>query len=1352
LPEYLEALLTATSAYLPRTLVRPLLTKPDGELLIYPLEGTVMFADIDGFVRLAERFSEVAPEEGAEELTRVVNRFLEILITVTGRHDGDLQKFGGDAGLLLFTGEGHVERAVAASLEVQRAMVERMALVETSVGTYPLHVAVGLASGPMVGVGLGTPHAREWIIAGPPVNAVGHVQGAAPAGGVAVPGELLPLCPEGTSVKPLRGGFRQVLSLPERPVSHVSAPTLPSPEGLEGVERLKWYLSRLDVLTPYLTSGLLQRLIATSKAEDVRSWSEHRQVTILMLALEGPTGFGEMVGDPQALRDAVVAFNGRFVRACDVIRLYDGVVNKIGVGPQGAYLMVLFGAPSIHEDDPLRAVLAALELQRDADLPLFSVGINTGNVFAGDVGGAGRREYTVMGDEVNFAYRLMSACPAGEVWLGPNASRHTSVAGRVIGDRLDARRFKGKREVIAPFVVEGLRRHFLGAPSAELPLVDRAEELGRLLEVLEEMEGGECPARIVLLAGEAGVGKSRLAQELVARAEEQGIAPHVGVAPSYGRHLPYASWEGALTSLLNLNPSEGLSERRAAFLATLRDYEVEVWAALLAPLVGLDVPPSPEVSALTAEARAGRRTAALRELLAKAARERPRLLLLEDVHWMSPPSLDLLDALLADPPRAPLMTLVTYRPEGPVVDRWEDLKGLEHLCLMPLSQRHTLQLLGEVAGGLEIPDAVKEWVLERGGGLPLFAREALQTLIASGALTREGEGWVLARSLEEMPLPSTVYALIQSRIDQLEPPTRHLLRAAAVIGDQMSLPMLVAGYGEEPQSVVQRRLSGLAPLGLVKDEEGEGRMTFRQPLVREVAYRGLPHRMQRLIHQRTAHYLALHQEDESGWTTLVAHHAYEGHLWQQAMETNLELGRRALGAYLAGQAQFALERALHSADAGDLPAPEVRFEALHLLTEALSLQGDYEGALVRLQEARRLAPLRPTGPEEVGRLAHLEYHTASVLETLGRYPRAFAALERGLGLEGVEQTVEGARLYSMQAGLHFRQGNLDEAYQALQRSVAAAESLGAEDAAPVLARALYLLAYITARQGNPDEALVLAERSLEIYEEVQDLLGEMNTRNNLLLINLGQGRWDDAVVHGERAYAIARRIRHIEGQARVIANLGEVYRYQGRYADARRAYGTALAIAQQAGIKFGEALMENNLAAVALKEGAWEEAERHLQRAVHLFAEISSVEMLPELYRSRSELHLRQGRPEAALEWARRSLQQAEAQGVGREAGRTQGVLAEIYLALGDYEEARKSGQEALDAASRAQDRYGVACGRLIDARVRYHAGDPSVALSELREAVRELEALGAAEDLRQARALLEKWECLRDPQGGGAG
>ncbi len=1331
LPDHLATLAQVIVTYLPRKVVRLATTVRSSGMLTVPLYGSVLFADVEGFTTLSERFSQHDPRAGAEEVTDLVNRFLEILITTSQRYGGDLQKFGGDAGLILFTGETPAQAAVATALEVQQQLAERLQEVQTSLGRFPVRVSIGIGTGRMIGVGIGDEVRREWFLSGPPLRRMGEAEALAPSQGIAVDRATVESCGDVVHFSPLMEGYGTVLGMREKPAPIQQPAPLQLPTDEEPAQRIVALLNVLDILTPYLAPGLLSRLAVLT--QQLQLWSEHRQVTVMMVAMSDLPDLTVHWGRIKTLRQLVAEPNAFFTRARAIIQQYDGLINKIGISPHGPYLMALFGAPVAHEDEPLRAALAALELQESTGHRL-RIGINSGFVFAGDVGTRERREYTVMGDEVNLAHRLMSGCAIGEIWAGPKTASHPALRRQIEGEFTRPQQFKGKRQPIAPFVIRGRRPLFQGIDLSETQIADRRAILQALEAALESAQQDQ--GQVIILEGEAGAGKSLVAGYIVREASNQGFSAHIGSAPSYGEHLPYAAWEQPMRTLLDLERFDAPPEE--AFLKAMEAYGLEKEAPLLAPIIGLNLPLPSSLAPLTAALRERQRRAAMRELWLRASRRCPKLLLLENAQWMPGSTLSLLSAFLEEPFEAPLLILITGRHEGmpTALKHYEGTTHVHTLAFHPFNYEELQELVHYQTGGGETPPALIRWLKKRSNGNPFVASVALRSLISSGVLRRTSDHWQITQPLEEAPVPSTLYGLIQSRIDQLDPPSRHVLRAAAVVGNQMTLAMLNAAYGEEPLPLLRRRLQNLVPLGVVFGDPNGETLVFRQPLTREVALQGLPRRLRTRIHRRLAHYLdQMRGAATSNWLTLLAHHAFEGTLWEMAFQSNLDLGKRAFTNHLTDQAIQALQRAIRAVERGNL---EVEMsETYILLGRALTIVGRYEEALEQFARVRETLPQPPTTAEAIETAATLAYHTAETLEKLGRYDEAFAQIEAGLDLPGVRQTLIGAKLTLMQAIIYYRIGQTEKGSKTAKAVIELSDSLEGEEARRVLARALNLLAIGHYRQGNFEPATELGESALQHYRQLHDILGEVRVRSSLLLINLVGGHWEAAEEHGKNALMLARRIRFAEGEAQILANLGEVYRLQGHWEEARNAYQQALALAQAQENTYGIALMENNLAAVAIRQGHFQEAHQRLDRAEKLFLEIKSQRMMPELHRHRGRLALLEGNFDEARRWLLQAIEEAQSHQAREEIILSQALLAEVEVARGACPSAQTSLLEAERLLESTSSHYSR--GILLLARVNYevHCGSVEKARLYGEEAKAIFSRLGAEGELHRLNDLL---------------
>jgi len=498
-------------------------------------DAVVLFADVSGFTALSEALG-AAGRDGTEELTTILNRYFEQMIALIQSYGGITAKFGGDALTVLFpyTIEDHqavARRALQCALEMQGRMPGYTNL-PTSAGLFSLTMKAGLAQGPIFCTTVGDPALRlEAVIAGGPLDACAEAEHHARAGEVLAASSLLETAAPVTTGEE-RQGFGVVLALPLHPVPH-PLPGLPAfpPQAAQ-------------MAAAYIHPSIAARLV-DGQASFI---NEHRKVTVLFIQFEN----FDYDGDPlvgQRLQDYLL-------QVIQTIEAYDGYLNKVDTGDKGSKVIALFGAPIAHENDAERALRCALDL---CALPerRVRIGVNTGFVFCGQVGSDLRREYTVMGDAVNLSARLMQAAafspadPPGQVLVGDSTFHN---AGRAFAwlESLPLK-VKGKAEPVTVHPLAGLqsKEDTLQELNYSLPMVGRQAEVAAISEKLDLALHGQ--GQIVGITAEAGMGKSRLAAEIIHLALEAGLRGCGGECLSHGANTPYLVWRSLLANLFGLD-------------------------------------------------------------------------------------------------------------------------------------------------------------------------------------------------------------------------------------------------------------------------------------------------------------------------------------------------------------------------------------------------------------------------------------------------------------------------------------------------------------------------------------------------------------------------------------------------------------------------------------------------------------------------------------------------------------------------------------------------------------------------------------------------------------------------------
>ena len=535
--------------------------------------------------------------------------------------------------------------------------------------------------------------------------------------------------------------------------------------------------------------------------------SERRPLTILFADIAGSTSIAETL-DPEDWTELVgTAFN----RLNAVAARYGGTVARL----MGDGVLVFFGAPVAHEDDPERAVRCGLDMVREIaglggeeharhGVPLqVRVGINTGPVVVGMVGSDIAREYTAMGDAVNIAARMQAAAPPGGVMI--TAATHRFVAPLV--EAIDAGRLelKGKAEAVHGYQVTGLRRGAVSArglgEDVHSTMIGRDAQLARLRDAFAIVRARQ--GRVASILGEPGIGKSRLLTELRAyvTASDPNATWVEARCLSYGRAMPYHLIADLVRSGIGVGPTADEPEVREVLERRCRELFGDVWSdtyAYLGHLLSIRLEPElrARVAALEIET-IKRYTSSILKLIQALATRGPVVIALEDLHWADAASIDTLLAIIPVANELPLFVVATSRldreSEGwRLIAGQRDLFGdaLIEMKLDPLSADDSRTLVANLLHIESLPQQTRDHILSKAEGNPFFVEEVIRMLIDRGAIERRNDRWVATMRVADVEIPDTLQGLLLARIDQLPPESKRTLRVAAVIGRQFGVAML----------------------------------------------------------------------------------------------------------------------------------------------------------------------------------------------------------------------------------------------------------------------------------------------------------------------------------------------------------------------------------------------------------------------------------------------------------------------------------------------------------------------------------------------------------------------------------
>lgn len=1116
--------------YLPR-LVR---AWPGGQAL--ELDGSLVSVDLSGFTALSERLA-AEGRSGAEQLILAVSAVFDTLIRIAAARGADVLKFRGDALLLLFTGDGHEEHAVAACAEMQ-AWLESAGPSQLPVPDVRLRMASGVHSGTCTFFLVGSTH-RELVVTGPAASSVVALESAAGAGEIVVSAATAAAIPAGWITGERNGAF---LLAPRPAPPEPSVAEEPSPP---------------EELADFVPVPLRRHIEADALE------AEHRQVAVAFLKFGGTDA---LTPETLAARLAELAdVLGEAVDAFGVTWL------ESDVDVDGGKLYLVSGAPTSAGDEEERLLLA-LRRVLDAGLALdLRAGVNRGHAFAGEIGSSRRRTYAVMGDTVNLAARLAARAGSGEL-LATQAALDRSVTRFAAEPRPFI--VKGKERAVTALAVGDPLGRGPAEEEAPLPLVARDAELATLRAAVDAARRRE--RQLVELVGPPGIGKSRLVRELKTLAV--GFAQMDVACEPYARSVPYYAFRALLRPLVGITREQTAADAGAQLGAWVASVAPDLLPML--PLLAIpfdaEVPPTPEADEVAPAFRRERAHELVQQFMQRVL-IMPTALVVEDTHWLDDASQQLLSSLAVNVTEAPWLICASRRPEGaPVADIVRTLIELE-----PLPADDAARLALEAAGDEAVSDELVELVTSRAGGNPLFVRELIAAAARTGAAA----------------LPDSVESLVTSRIDLLDPDDRLLLRLAAVIGPTVELDLLQEVLGEAVDAARWERL------GEFVERESDGAVRFRHDIFRTVAYEGLSFRRRRAIHGRLATVL----EARLGWRAdeaadLLSVHFANAERWEETWRYATAAGRRAQSRYANVIAAELYERAL--AAAPHLPEldPLELVDTLEALGDVCELFADFERAASAYEEARTLAAA------DVRRGARLVHKRGVVAERLGRFDEALDWYRNGLDrLGGEDAPAERALLRLGTSAARHRQGAYDDSVTWAERALADAERAGD---LRTIARALGLLDANQAVHGKADPSF--AERALAIYQEVGDLVGESNVRNNLGVAAYYEGRWEEAAARWNETGELSRRAGDVVSRARANNNVGEIFSDQGRLEEAAQLFEDARRTWRASGYLLGAHVATSNLGRAAARTRRFDEAHALLDEALRGFERLGSAAFAAE--------------------------------------------------------------------------------------------------------------------------------------------
>ena len=986
---------------------------------------------------------------------------------------------------------------------------------------------------------------------------------------------------------------------------------------------------------------------------------ERKQVTVLCCDIVGSTALAERVG-AEAMHDLLNRF---FEMALVEVHRYGGTINKF----LGDGFLALVGVPSAHEDHARRAVLAALAVQRRLrdewseregfPWPVRArVGLNSGMVVVGRLGDDLQADYTAIGDTTNVAARLEALAEPGTILISDSTARQ--VAGYVALEPLGPLEVRGKHEPVIAHRVTGIgpRRSPLDRSAGTLGrFVGRERQLAALAEALAEARAGQ--GQVVGVVGDPGMGKTRLVAEFRRSLAGERITWLEGRCLSYGGSIPFLPLIDIVRAncgIADVNRPEAIADKVRFSLREV-GLDPDQRAFLLLHMLGTREG-AEAVADRTPEAIKAATFETLLQLSLAGSRQRPIVLMVEDLHWIDRISEEWLTALVENLPGAPILLLATHRPG--YVAPWLGRSDAGQLTLPRLVPDDALVVVESVLGTETLPSGVAEAVVRRGEGNPFFLEELARAIRERDDV--EGEA----------PVPSTIQDVLAARVDRLAEGPRRVLQTAAVLGREFPLQLLEAVW-DGPGRLIAHLLE-LKRLEFLFERSGDEPVyVFKHALTQDVAYATLLTSRRNALHEAAGGALEVLYADrlEQVYDRL-AHHFSRTDRHEKAIEYLTRFAERAVRSYAHAEAAEALREAISHTER--LPVGESRdrmtMDLVMRLTYSMYFVSPFTTSLDLLLGQQRVVErlgdpkvagdyffwLGHTythagdheGAERSSRRAIEEAERAGDLGTVGR---AWYVLARegfwlsryAAGADAGHRAVAALRrtddwwwlghAHCWESRNEYCRGDFGAAFSAFEPALTIAEEHGDPRLQSYTA---WMAGLLHAERGDADAGVEWCTRSLELSP---DPLNSAYSMGYLGFAYRERGDWAQAISMLEQSIAVLAEFRYMRVVGWYEAWLSLAFLGHGDLEKARARAREGLRVCREARLPRAVAIAEHALGVVALAAGELDDAERHLRAALVEFEATGAVFDAGRVRLTLAEMSLRRGSWKGALDHARLS-------------------------------------------------------------------------------------------------------------------
>lgn len=1083
---------------------------------------------------------------------------------------------------------------------------------------------------------------------------------------------------------------------------------------------------------------------------------QRRSVTVLFADLCDYTSLGETI-DEEDLYEIIQLY---IRMLAEKVYRHEGMVDKI----TGDGLMALFGAPIALENPAERAGRAAIEMQeglQELNLDIearygeqlrMRIGLNRGSVIVGGVNADLLMDYTAIGNTVNLARRLEESAPDGEILVSESVYQSTHPLFDY--QELAGLDLKGYRQAERGFILQGIKAQpggVRGIEGLQSPMVGREAELELLAAALDDL----CThkrGKFVGLIGEAGLGKSRLTAEFKTVLETKAVSYLEGQSLTYRRSVSYWIFLDLLRNFLGVTPATSPNEVQEILqqkIQQLLGADAGEILPFLEYLLSLDSSQdfvSQRLEYLDAEQLQQQTFIAYRKFLIAAANENPLVLILEDLHWADEVSLNFLHFLVESLDDNPIFILAITRPgvDNGLIDTFELVQqrlpeSSQLVHLQNLSGEQSDELLSGLLGIPEIPESIRDQILEKAAGIPFYIEEILRMLIDENILVdRDGQWKFLSPENVVLEVPENLQDLILTRFDRLSLQQRNILQTASVIGRQFTADLIkqVMGYGTVAK--LNEILSLLVEKAFILPVVGsDNEYLFRHVLTSDAVYRTLLRKDRNALHGLVAQSLEnIFADRLESQVEILAGHFLRSKYLDKALHYLILAGQKSARGYANVQARGYFEEAKDLLSQVE-HTPAQALEVWTGLGDVLVFIGEYDQArdCYQLALAGRKAE---QADDAAGSLSTIHRKIAITFERQGEFDLSLDHLDRAndeIKAAGNSSPVAKAQILNDTGWIYFLRGTFDEAQDTLQTALDMVED---SDSYSVVASIYNRLGAVAYQLRDYRLAAKYVRNSLELRKTLGDVSGEARLYNNLGLLGLMSGELREAESNFNRSIELLEKVGDTEGISLANINLGLVKFDLGDYGPAEFHLERALTIAEKIGHRYYYGLAAMYLARLDSAIGEYDLAVELFDSSLQIFEELGAQDNLMDAMCYLAETHLGNGKVNEAIYWsdkahqslgeklAEDSVQAGRVYRVQGALARYQGDLVESASLLLESAEIFRASYEKLESA-RTEYELGLLALELSDeAGAREYFAEAQVVFSEVG-AVRELQKVDSA-------------------------